>query len=87
MIYVVVRRREVRQLVEQGRRLDPDLFYSVESLRESSVPLLPARREVRIEARPEVGPVPNPQPASLRFSEGTATIRSGIAGMSERTAA
>jgi|GEM_PF-442355 uncharacterized protein YebE (UPF0316 family) len=87
MIYVVVRRREVRQLVELGRRLDPNLFYSVESLRESSAPLLPSRREVRMDARIEAGAVPNPQPASLRFSESTATIRSGIAGMSERTAA
>ncbi|SFI89471.1 DUF2179 domain-containing protein [Planctomicrobium piriforme] len=36
LIYVVMRRREVKPLIALARRIDPDLFYSVESLRESS---------------------------------------------------
>jgi len=36
MIYVVLRRRDAPRLVTLARKLDPELYYSVEPLRESS---------------------------------------------------
>jgi len=36
LLFLVARRRDVRQLVGMARKMDPNLFYSVDPLRESS---------------------------------------------------
>lgn len=41
LIYIVVRRREARELVKLATRVDPDVFFAVDPLRESNAFMTP----------------------------------------------
>jgi uncharacterized membrane-anchored protein YitT (DUF2179 family) len=46
LLYAIVRRKQLRALVTEIKRIDPKLFYAVEPLRESNIDTL--------------GPLPHP---------------------------
>jgi uncharacterized protein YebE (UPF0316 family) len=71
LIYVVVRRRDAQNLINLARRIDPDLYFAIDPLRESNafplaaVPAPPVSLPLPAERKPAAEP-PSPCPAGER---------------------